>query len=466
MDLCNGGSVESRISRHGSFSPGTAQALFLQLLRGMNYLHLKRVVHRDIKPANMMLHRDISILRITDFNSAKRIGNSAGSSVMLTDRGTHVYSAPELRFGRLWNERIDIWAAGLSLYYMVRAKLPFDNQDRAVAKLLSMGQLPNINWDGFPALLRALLQQCLLVDMQDRPPALELLEHPAFYSSKDPLNRGRSASISFKGSTADLLDLCGEERSSRYQAGDIFGTLPSVGLVAVQLQRRFDLLAKQAYKSRPARKRSVMRRPSRKSCGMPRAATSLAIRVWELLQRLLPKANCFTFLNWFRQSCASVPPSPVLHRKAGRPRAMSSNSESSLDSSSGMGSPAFGDLGLPLRLSRARNAHSAPDLSEMTTSLTSPAWTTPSPTLPTLEPLPESHSSLESLDECRMSFREEDDGMRKRISAPEFPDEQRGTAKSACIFRLLARRKCERTIRRGHTPQGLRTLSADDECQS
>jgi len=161
-----------------------AQTLFLQLLRGVNYLHSKRIVHRDIKPANLLLCSGGSELKITDFNSAKRIGMT-DNGLMLTDRGTQLYSAPELRFGRLWNERIDIWACGLCLYYMLRAMTPFQEKGH-YEDLMSSGKWPAVRWDGMSDLTRNLMMQCLSVNMHDRPPAMELLLHPVFIELRDP----------------------------------------------------------------------------------------------------------------------------------------------------------------------------------------------------------------------------------------------------------------------------------------
>lgn len=180
MELCRNGCLESYVQAHGVFREDAAKGLFFQLLDGVNFLHSKRVVHRDLKPANVLLLDSASKLRIADFNSAKRIGSSSGSSLMLTDRGTHLYSAPELRFGRLWNERVDIWACGLTLFFMLRDCLPFDAEGTGVAKLLLSGKLPDIRWEGMGELVKNAVQQCLTVNMCDRPPAMELLVHPMF----------------------------------------------------------------------------------------------------------------------------------------------------------------------------------------------------------------------------------------------------------------------------------------------
>lgn len=199
MELCPAGSLDTHIHRQGVFQEPNAVHLFHHLLWGINYLHLKRIVHRDIKPQNLLLQNDPTqergnhILRITDFNSAKRIGLSGRSDLMLSVRGTHFYSAPELRFGRIWNERVDIWASGLCFYYMRHAEAPLNILDPGHALLLGSGRLPEMSCTGFSNLARALLLLCLTVDMRDRPAAMELVLHPLFHAhNHDGRLRSRS----------------------------------------------------------------------------------------------------------------------------------------------------------------------------------------------------------------------------------------------------------------------------------
>jgi len=185
MELCLGGSIDKFISSHHVFSESAATPLFHHLLWGINYLHLKRIVHRDIKPSNLLLQKDTDpgqwVLKITDFNSSKRIGSGPGTSAMLSDRGTHLYSAPELRFGNVWNERVDIWASGMSFYFMRHGAAPFNILNAGIAMTLRSGRLPDVPFEGFSKLARALLLQCLTVEMRDRPTAMELVIHPIFH---------------------------------------------------------------------------------------------------------------------------------------------------------------------------------------------------------------------------------------------------------------------------------------------
>lgn len=247
MELCLGGSLEEYVlgsQKHDaskssadegfdSGSPGQTglceeevMLLGSQLLRGINYLHHKRVVHRDVKPSNLLLQRGASFfrtgkqqLKISDFNSAKRIGSADG--LMLTDRGTKLYTAPELRFGRLWNERIDIWGVGLCLYFMSTAALPFDNGSHEAAAALSAGYLPEVDWICISASLANLIRQCLTVDGFDRPPAMELLVHPCLArfqglsTSAESSSRQGSKEASTAASPQTMRRMCPGTPASR-----------------------------------------------------------------------------------------------------------------------------------------------------------------------------------------------------------------------------------------------------------
>jgi serine/threonine protein kinase len=210
LELCNGGTVAS-LAEKAALLPGQQGMseeevipLFSQLLEGVCYMHCRRIVHRDIKPDNILVHD--GQLKIIDFNSAKRLASGDTSCMMLTDRGTRDYTAPELRFGWQWNERVDIWACGLSLYVMLRAQIPFNINDRRSATSLLKGQLPPFQTEGLSEILVNLMTQCLTIDMKNRPPAMELVRHRVFNERASMLRKQPMTRIRSVDSTPDSED--------------------------------------------------------------------------------------------------------------------------------------------------------------------------------------------------------------------------------------------------------------------
>jgi serine/threonine protein kinase len=81
----------------GPMPPDTE--VLLQLAKGLEYIHQKRLVHRDIKPQNVLIRLDSTTQQVAmkwaDFGFSKRV-NERGSFSMSGVRGTYDYFAPEI----------------------------------------------------------------------------------------------------------------------------------------------------------------------------------------------------------------------------------------------------------------------------------------------------------------------------------------------------------------------------------
>lgn len=94
-----------------------------QIADGLAHAHLHGVVHRDVKPGNMLFSSS-GALKITDFGLAKL---SEGADLTQTGSvlGTPASMSPEQAQGQEADARSDIFSAGVVLFEIFTAEMPF-----------------------------------------------------------------------------------------------------------------------------------------------------------------------------------------------------------------------------------------------------------------------------------------------------------------------------------------------------
>ena len=153
MDLCEGGSVDELMKKHGGRLPfNLATYIILQVLSGLDYVHnadveteirkrglfgsgpakivsAKGIVHRDFKPGNIFLSdkSDHPVALVADFGMAKAF-ETAGLTDMSAPgavKGTVPFmprqQALDCRYAK---PEVDVWAAAASYYNMLTGQFP------------------------------------------------------------------------------------------------------------------------------------------------------------------------------------------------------------------------------------------------------------------------------------------------------------------------------------------------------
>ena len=98
------------------------QDLAERLLRAVGLLHRRQILHRDIKPENLHLGDD-GELRLLDFGLAYCPGLSQDTPSTLP--GTPSYIAPEAFQGAAPGAQQDLYAVGVTLYFLLTGHFPY-----------------------------------------------------------------------------------------------------------------------------------------------------------------------------------------------------------------------------------------------------------------------------------------------------------------------------------------------------
>ena len=123
IEFVRGETLEALVARAGPLSAARAAELSVQVLSALSHAHSMGVVHRDLKPANIMCS-EMGTTKIMDFGIARVAGTEHLTSAGFM-MGTPAYMAPEQVKGGEIDSRTDLYAAGVVLYFLSTAKLPF-----------------------------------------------------------------------------------------------------------------------------------------------------------------------------------------------------------------------------------------------------------------------------------------------------------------------------------------------------
>jgi hypothetical protein len=139
MELVQGGTLEDRVKRKGPMPASEAVDAILQIIEGLGAAQAVGVLHRDVKPSNCFIENDGTV-KVGDFGLSISTKGQTETTVTVTGTflGTPAFSSPEQLRGDELDVRSDIYAVGITLYYLLTGKTPFkaDNLVRFIATVL------------------------------------------------------------------------------------------------------------------------------------------------------------------------------------------------------------------------------------------------------------------------------------------------------------------------------------------
>lgn len=151
-----GGDLEKLVTSvfKGTVAPKLACRLIIDVLGGLQALHDHGFVHRDLKPPNLVLSHDYrdprAVAKVTDYGLAKSF-EEAGNSLFDYTRageagGSLMFMPPEQILDyRYVRPPTDVYAAGVSLYYLLSASytVDFPTTSQAISLAVKGGKRRN-----------------------------------------------------------------------------------------------------------------------------------------------------------------------------------------------------------------------------------------------------------------------------------------------------------------------------------
>jgi len=136
-------------------------------------------VHRDVKPENVMLEKSTSTPKLTDFGLCTHLSNS---TEMLRRCGSLGYVAPEVWLGKEYGVKVDVFAAGGILFFIIAGSVLFTGRNvRSVARKTVSAEVDFSKAARLAVLsdnCKEFMQSLLAKDVDIRPEACDALCHP------------------------------------------------------------------------------------------------------------------------------------------------------------------------------------------------------------------------------------------------------------------------------------------------
>ncbi len=157
MEFVPGVNLKHCLNQGVKFTPWGAVKVVLDVLAALDHAHKQKILHRDVKPENILLD-SAGWVKLTDFGIAKILDAEDDNGTQLSGHsiGTPRYMSPEQVRGQPLDERSDLFSAGVLLYELLTARLPFDGSNQFAIAAQILNEAPPLPSSVNPAVPMAL----------------------------------------------------------------------------------------------------------------------------------------------------------------------------------------------------------------------------------------------------------------------------------------------------------------------
>jgi serine/threonine-protein kinase len=173
MEFLDGPGLNSLLIGRSKLLDGNRLALARQAAEALEAVHEAGFIHRDICPRNFVCSKDASSLKLIDFG----LTLPAEKEFMLPGNrtGTPNYMAPEVVRRKQTDQRLDIFAYGVSMYELFAFELPWLRGDTGQAAMTHGQSAPPPLGKFYPKInpvLEAAIHKCMESEPENRFPSI------------------------------------------------------------------------------------------------------------------------------------------------------------------------------------------------------------------------------------------------------------------------------------------------------
>ncbi|MGA7952420.1 MAG: serine/threonine-protein kinase, partial [Gloeobacterales cyanobacterium] len=193
MELVRGADLQEIVKKQGPLSAEFATQIGQDIAQALTLAHGRGILHRDVKPLNILLREDRQA-KLADFGSARVEGQTT-----MTQTGAFVgtldYAAPEVIAGKRADARADIFALGMTLYFILTGKFPVRPSLNFPPTPAARGHHPRTERPDIPEWLDSIVAQATRSDPAMRFPTAQsmadALKQRTLVSTKDILTKAQ-----------------------------------------------------------------------------------------------------------------------------------------------------------------------------------------------------------------------------------------------------------------------------------